>query len=110
MRAVTPLTADHLGQVVHATPAVTMVPAWHLLSGLFSGGHDRTRRSAVRTADRAHDDPADDDRAARRPVLEEVAAWVADREAAGRRATGVQLAVRFGVSDRTGRRRPARLR
>jgi Protein of unknown function (DUF2637) len=101
---------DHLAQVVHATPAVTMVLAWHLLSGFFSGGHDRTRRSAVRTEDRAHDDPANDDRTARRPVLDEVAAWVAEREAAGRRPTGDQLAVRFGVSDRTGRRMLSTLR
>lgn len=100
---------DHLAQVVHATPAVTMVLAWHLLSGFF-GGHDRTGESAARTDDRAHDDRADEDGAARRPVLEEVAAWVAEREAAGRRPTGDQLAVRFGVSDRTGRRMLSTLR
>jgi hypothetical protein len=39
-----------------------MVLAGHLLSGFFGGNEDG---------------------AARRPVLEEVAAWVADRESAG---------------------------
>jgi Protein of unknown function (DUF2637) len=100
--------SDHLAQAVHATPAVTMVLAWHLLSGFFSSGRDRTGSSPVRTED--HRDGGDEDGAARRPVLEEVAAWVAEREAAGRRPTGEQLAARFGVSDRTGRRMLSSLR
>ena len=99
--------SDHLAQAVHATPAVTMVLAWHLLSGFFSGGRGRTGSSPVRTGDR---DGGNEDGAARRPVLEEVAAWVAEREAAGRRPTGEQLAARFGVSDRTGRRMLSSLR
>lgn len=99
---------DHLAQAVHATPAVTMVLAWHLLSGFFSGGHDRSGRSRVRTDDR--DDRSEDVHAVRRPVLEEVAAWVAEHEAEGRRPTGDQLAARFGFSDRTGRRMLSTLR
>jgi hypothetical protein len=100
---------DHLAQAVHATPAVTMVLAWHLLSGFF-GGHDRTGSSPVRTDDCDYRDRAGEDGAARRPVLEEVAAWVAEHEAAGRRPTGDQLAAQFGVSDRTGRRMLSTLR
>jgi hypothetical protein len=36
--------------------------------------------------------------------MEQVAACVAELEATGQRPTGDALAVRFGVSDRTGRR------
>jgi hypothetical protein len=106
---------DHVAQAVHATPAVTMVLAWHLLSGFFSGEHGRPRslrmaagqegtqvsgqtRTARRTG-RTRRDARDV-----RPAIEQVAAWVAELEAAGQRATGDVVAERFGVSDRTGRR------
>jgi hypothetical protein len=46
----------------------------------------------------------------RRPRLDEVAAWVVEHEAAGQRPTGDELAARFGVSDRTGRRLLSNLR
>ena len=112
---------NHLAQVVHATPAVTMVLAWHLLSGFFSHGRDRTEGAAGRpeAPDSCNSgetgQPDQGDRGSQlsragRPRLEEVAAWVVEYEAAGRRPTGDQVAARFGVSDRTGRRLLSNLR
>jgi hypothetical protein len=112
---------DHLAHVVHATPAVTMVLAWHLLSGFFSHGRDRTRGAAGRpeasdsdsSGESGQPDPAGcskELRRARRPRLDEVAAWVVEHEAAGQRPTGDEVAAQFGVSDRTGRRMLSNLR
>ncbi len=56
---------DHLAQAVHATPAVTMVLAWHLLSGFFSGGHDRTGSSLVRLDDHGCGHRSGEDRSGR---------------------------------------------
>lgn len=110
---VTAAGPDHLAQAVHAMPAVTMVLAWHLLSRFASEG-GRRPAGRVRSDDRAAD-ASRHPRAAQaeqrassarrvRPVTEEVAACVAELEAAGQRPTGDALAARFGVSDRTGRR------
>jgi hypothetical protein len=110
---VTAAGPDHLAQAVHAMPAVTMVLAWHLLSRFVSEGgqppaaHVRSddrpanvsgRGRAVRSERRVSNGGR------RRPAMEQVAACVAELEAAGQRPTGDALALRFGVSDRTGRR------
>jgi hypothetical protein len=104
---------DHLAQAVHATPAVTMVLAWHLLSGFSSGGHDRSGSFRVRTDDRDSGDRSGEEEPVRRLVLKEVAAWVAEHEAAGRRPTGDQLAARVRAQSPAGMpagtlRRPGR--
>jgi hypothetical protein len=91
---------DHVAQAVHATPAVTMVLAWHLLSRFFDG------RPASPRASGAH--PEEGPRG--RPDQRAVAAWVAARERNGQRATGAALAAEFGTSGRTGRRLLAELR
>jgi hypothetical protein len=110
---VTAAGPDHLAQAVHAMPAVTMVLAWHLLSR-FAGadGHPPEARvrsengvSAVsgrgRTVQAVR--PVSNRRRVR-PGADQVAACVAELEAAGQRPTGDAVAARFGVSDRTGRR------
>jgi hypothetical protein len=106
---------DHVAQVVHATPAITMVLAWHLLSGFVSSAGDRPDVVSARTDDTAvgvtgespSRAPAPQARSRggrRRAALDEVATWVAEQAAAGQRPTGDAVAARFGVSDRTGRR------
>jgi hypothetical protein len=107
---------DHVAQAVHATPAVTMVLAWHLLSRFFDG-HGATREAVAgpeharpklrrerddRGVNAAAERPGR--RLRRRPEQREVATWIAELERSGRRATGAAVATRFGVSGRTGRR------
>jgi hypothetical protein len=112
---VTAAGPDHVAQVVHATPAVTMVLAWHLLSRFFSAGHGPARRAAAPGHGRnaGMSGRARQSGQALRPgrsrehgrtIPDEVAVWVAEREAAGQRLTGGAVAARFAVSDRTGRR------
>jgi hypothetical protein len=106
---------DHVAQVVHATPAITMVLAWHLLSGFVSGAGNRPDAVPVRTDDVAEavtgESPSGEpgspprQRVGRpRAALDEVVTWVAWQAAAGQQPTGDTVAARFGVSDRTGRR------
>lgn len=106
---------DHVAQAVHATPAVTMVLAWHLLSRFVEGSRRRPRvvrvprAEATLTAQR-HDErravkqPDGRSRTRSRPDLAAVAAWVDQHEKGDRPATGDDVAVQFGVSGRTGRR------
>ena len=112
---------DHLAQVVHATPAVTMVLAWHLLSGFFSRDRDGAGGAAGQpeatdsglSGETGRPERADRGgqlRRVRRPRLDEVAAWVVEHEASGQRPTGDEVAAQFRVSDRTGRRLLSNLR
>src|SRR5262245_33429420 len=90
---------DHVAQAVHATPAVTMVLAWHLLSRFFEGSprgprivhprragatpvaRRRDERRAMGRPDRRRRNPG-------RPELAAVSAWVDQHERSGRPATG----------------------
>ncbi len=102
---VTAAGPSHLAQGVHAMPAVTMVLAWHLLSRFFTGGHaDQPGASASGQEKPGRLVRSSRNRRLRRPALKEVATCVTELESAGQKATGDALAVRFGVSDRTGRR------
>ncbi len=102
---------DHVAQAVHATPAVTMVLAWHLLSRFFEG-HPAGAETARSTSG-----PGEAERLGRsrrrlrrRPEQGEVATWLAEVERTGCRPTGATVAARFGISGRTGRRMLAEMR
>jgi hypothetical protein len=104
---------DHVAQAVHATPAVTMVLAWHLLSRFVEGNPRRPRVMRVPRAEAAPAAQCRDERRAmgrpdgrrrNRPDLAAVSAWVDQHERGGRPATGDDVAARYGVSGRTGRR------
>jgi hypothetical protein len=106
---------DHVAQAVHATPAVTMVLAWHLLSRLVEGRSREPRplqtpqagppRSGQRHGERREfGRPGGRRGTPSGPDLVAVASWVDQHEKGGRSATGDDVAARFGVSGRTGRR------
>lgn len=106
---------DHVAQAVHATPAVTMVLAWHLLSRFFEGSPRvprvmRVPRAGAALAPQRHEKrravgrPDGRRRTRSRPDLATVSAWVDQHESGGRPATGDDVAAQFGVSGRTGRR------
>lgn len=101
--------SDRLAEAVHATPAVTMVLAWHLLSRQLQperplpAGPSRPGKPARRrgTSQRS---------AARGQSAHRVAAAVGDLEKAGQRLSGTGLAAALGISERSGRRLLAEFR
>jgi Protein of unknown function (DUF2637) len=107
---------DRLAEAVHATPAVTMVLAWHLLSRLLlpawrpgqramAGASSRRELAAKDTPRRVRTRSGSGGRPARR-----LAAVVGELERAGQPVTGTGLATVLGVSDRSGRRLLAEFR
>jgi len=105
--------SDRLAEAVHATPAVTMVLAWHLLSRqlqperpLLAGPSSRRKLAKVAAMPR---------RLSRRSAAGgrsagRVAAAVGELETAGQRLTGAGVAAALGVSERSGRRLLAEFR
>lgn len=112
--------ADRLAEVVHATPAVTMVLAWHLLSRHFLPRSARVGATSagLRTAAAAGSKAASTARGGRRnghasyqPAGRDVAAVLRGlEERVSRQPTGGELAAALGVSERSGRRLLAELR
>lgn len=105
---VTAAGADHMAQAVHATPGVTMVLAWHLLSRFLTAGHGSVTQTVPQAGSHASGVSGDARvpkqaarptvvRTRKGPTLDKVEASMTDYEVAGRRATGDAVAARFGV-------------
>jgi Protein of unknown function (DUF2637) len=108
---------DLVAQIVHATPAITMVLSWHLFSLLVAGEERTTSEQSDKgrevTSDESppadHRVPRDPLGARRSPTEAELVAAILSIRDGGRPVTGRALAATFGVSDRHGQRLLARV-
>jgi hypothetical protein len=111
---------DLVAQIVHATPAITMVLSWHLFSLLVTGNERVNRPVSDPTANCP--DATSDPRARadigsglhpsgvrRNPTDADVVAAIESIRHRGCLVTGRTLAQAFGVSDRHGQRLLARV-